>query len=345
LQRDTDGNGTTEPNHSTEPDHLPDPMLEKLRAAAAANADYRDLVAPISNEFPTPRDKTKMSVRRYWSIREALSVDNGIALFGRRIIVPQSARRELLEKLHEAHQGTYKAAGPAESLLAGISDEITFLVENCQPCQERLPHQQQEPRSPLARPLAHAGVQGRLYGPLPVQPAPLFGLAGGSASMAGLGWPVVHQWRHDPSAREVSQDIVESFTNHGFTARLRSANGPKFEAHAFQSVFRKWGVVWVNFTLCYSQRNGHAKAAVAAMKDLVAKIAPTGVVTSEAFVQGILEFRSTPRENNGLSPENMVFGHQLRSIIPAHRSSFKTRWQTPDSCGSKRSPSRTWRFH
>jgi hypothetical protein len=163
--------------------------------------------------------------------------------------------------------------------------------------------------------------------------------------MAGLGWPVVHQWRHDPSAREVSQDIVESFTNHGFTARLRSANGPKFEAHAFQSVFRKWGVVWVNFTLCYSQRNGHAKAAVAAMKDLVAKIAPTGVVTSEAFVQGILEFRSTPRENNGLSPENMVFGHQLRSIIPAHRSSFKTRWQTPDSCGSKRSPSRTWRFH
>jgi hypothetical protein len=62
LQRDTDGNGTTEPNHSTEPDHLPDPMLEKLRAAAAANADYRDLVAPISNEFPTPRDKTKMSV-------------------------------------------------------------------------------------------------------------------------------------------------------------------------------------------------------------------------------------------------------------------------------------------
>jgi hypothetical protein len=152
--------------------------------------------------------------------------------------------------------------------------------------------------------------------------------------MAGSGWPVVHQWRHDPSAREVSQDIVDSFTNHGVPARLRSDNGPKFEAHAFQSVLRKWGVVWVNFTLCYSQRNGHAKAAVAAMKDLVAKIAPTGVVTSEAFVQGILEFRSTPRENN-----------QLRSIIPAHRSSFKTRWQTPDSCGSKRSPSRTWRFH
>jgi hypothetical protein len=62
------------------------------------------------------------------------------------------------------------------------------------------------------------------------------------------------------------------------------------------------------------------------MKDLVAKIAPTGDVTSEAFAQGMLEFRNTPREN-GLSPAEMVFGHQLRSIVPAHRSSFATQWQ------------------
>jgi hypothetical protein len=32
----------------------------------------------------------------------------------------------------------------------------------------------------------------------------------------------------------------------------------------------------------------------------------------------MLEFRNTPREN-GLSPAEMVFGHSLRSIIPAHR--------------------------
>jgi hypothetical protein len=86
------------------------------------------------------------------------------------------------------------------------------------------------------------------------------------------------------------------------------------------------GVVWGYSTPGYSQSNGHAEAAVAAMKDLVAKIAPTGDVTSEAFAQGMLEFRNTLREN-GLYPAEMVFGHQLRSIVPAHRSSFATQWQ------------------
>jgi hypothetical protein len=141
LQRDIDD--TAEPDHGTEPDHLPDPMLDQLRAAAAVDTDYRDLVAAISSGFPNPRDKTPMSVRSYWAIREALSVDNGIALFGRRIIVPLSARREVLGKLHAAHRQTV--------YWPGISNEITFLVESCQPCQERRPHHQQEPllRDPL----------------------------------------------------------------------------------------------------------------------------------------------------------------------------------------------------
>lgn len=40
-----------------------------------------------------------------------------------------------------------------------------------------------------------------------------------------------------------------------------------------------------------------------------------------------LEFRNTPREN-GLSPVQMVFVHQLRSIIPAHRSAYAPCWKS-----------------
>ena len=85
-------------------------------------------------------------------------------------------------------------------------------------------------------------------------------------------------------------------------------------------------MVWGNSTPHYPQSNGHAEAAVAAMKDLMAKISPSGVA-SEEFAQGMLEFRNTPREN-GFSPAEMVLGHSLRSIIPAHRTSYATRWQS-----------------
>ena len=84
--------------------------------------------------------------------------------------------------------------------------------------------------------------------------------------------------------------------------------------------------MWGNSSPYYSQSNGHAEAAVDAIKRLVLKIAPGGDLTSDAFMQGLLEFRNTPREN-GMSPAEMVFGSQLRSILPAHRTSFAPRWK------------------
>lgn len=73
------------------------------------------------------------------------------------------------------------------------------------------------------------------------------------------------------------------------------------------------------------QSNGLAEAAVKAVKSLVTKSAPDGNLASEAFLQGLLEYRNTPRES-GLSPAEIVFGHPIRSIIPAHRSTFAPRW-------------------
>ena len=88
---------------------------------------------------------------------------------------------------------------------------------------------------------------------------------------------------------------MEFFTNLGVPTRLRSDNGPQFEAHAFQSMLRNWGVVWGNSTPGYSQSNGDAEAAVAAIKHLVAKIAPT--------------LKLSPRGcwSSGIAPEKMKF--------------------------------------
>lgn len=63
-----------------------------------------------------------------------------------------------------------------------------------------------------------------------------------------------------------------------------------------------------------------------AAKELVAKVAPPGDLLSEAFLTGLLEFRNMPHES-GLSPAQIVFGHQLCSIIPAHRSSYASQWK------------------
>lgn len=139
------------------------------------------------------------------------------------------------------------------------------------------------------------------------------------------GWPVVHQWRRDPTAREVVQAIVHNFVDLSVAMRLRSDNGPQFDARLSQSAMQRWGVSWGSSTPHYPQSNGHAEAAVEAIKALVAKIAPSDDLSSEEFLAGLLEFRNTPYEG-GLSPVQIVLGHQLHSIVPAHWSAYATQW-------------------
>ena len=91
-----------------DPTYLSDPMLDELRAVVASDADNVTLMAAILNGFRTPRKKTTLGVRQYWSVGEELSVDDGLLLFGRRIVIPRPARQELIEKLHAAHQGLYE---------------------------------------------------------------------------------------------------------------------------------------------------------------------------------------------------------------------------------------------
>jgi hypothetical protein len=65
---------------------------------------------------------------------------------------------------------------------------------------------------------------------------------------------------------------------------------------------------------------------VKAMINLLRKTSPNGRLDNPAFLQGLLEWRNTPRKD-GISPAEIVFGHLLRSIIPAHHSSFAKKWR------------------
>ena len=63
-----------------EPPHLPDPMLDDLRAAAASDTEYTELIAAIMDGFTVPRHQMAQGVRQFWKLREELSVDDGLVL-------------------------------------------------------------------------------------------------------------------------------------------------------------------------------------------------------------------------------------------------------------------------
>ena len=139
------------------------------------------------------------------------------------------------------------------------------------------------------------------------------------------GWPVVTQ-TNSMNAKNLCKILRDHFTNLGVPQRMRTDGGPQFTSYTFKKFMEKFNVEHVVSSPHYSQSNGHAEAAVKSMKKLIAKTTTHGNIDNDDFCNGLLEYRNTPRKT-GYSPAEILFGHHLRSIVPAHRNTFKTKWK------------------
>ena len=107
----------------------------------------------------------------------------------------------------------------------------------------------------------------------------------------------------DPPPSRVFEDVsVDIFS---YSVLIRCDNGPQFSSHDFIQFTNKWGVKLAHSTPHYPQSNGHAEAAVKAMKTLLRKTSPNGWLDNPAFLQGLLEWRNTPKKD-GMSPVEIV---------------------------------------
>ena len=79
-----------EDDQEDQQEHLCDPILNRLRTVALYDKNYKALI-DIQNGFTFLRDKANASVTPFRKIRNELSVDDGIVLYGPRIIVAKSA--------------------------------------------------------------------------------------------------------------------------------------------------------------------------------------------------------------------------------------------------------------
>ena len=304
------------------PPHLADPLLDDLRTAASADADYMALVHAIENGFPADRKLLPPAVRQYWSVRNDLWTDEGLAMKDARIIIPAAKRSEVRAKLHAAHQGIERLKRRARQLVywPGLNSDLVNTVNSCEACQTALPSQQREPMMSDPPP-------SRVFEDVSVD---LFAYSGNHFLVYAdrlSGWTTVDAWiGRDLCTRDVIWSLRRNFIDFGVPVRIRTDGGLQFASQEFAKFAEKWDVKHVKSTPHYPQSNGHAESAVKAMKSLLIKTSPNGNLDKEEFQIGLLEFRNTPKAH-GLSPAQVLFGHPLRSPVPAHHTTFAKSWR------------------
>ncbi|KAK3868203.1 hypothetical protein Pcinc_026391 [Petrolisthes cinctipes] len=126
---------------------LKDQTLEKIRAASEKDLEYQALKERIVSGFPEHRHDLEPELRPFWGVRSLLSVDEEFIVYGPRLIIPHSLRRETLSRLHESHQGIDRTKRRARQTVywPGIDRDIENIVSSCQQCRPLLPKQQNEP--------------------------------------------------------------------------------------------------------------------------------------------------------------------------------------------------------
>ena len=88
-------------------------------------------------------------LKHYFQVAGKLNVQKGLLLKGSRIVILTSLQLEMLDRLHNAHQGIQKCRQRSQQSIwwSGLSHQLVDLVNNCSMCcKER--HQPPEPLMP-----------------------------------------------------------------------------------------------------------------------------------------------------------------------------------------------------
>ena len=88
--------------HAQTPESL---RLQDLRRHAGEDMEYQQLRTFIINGFPDHRSQLPEPCKRYWHIREHLSIDDNLIVYGCRPLIPSRMCQLTLAQLHESHQG------------------------------------------------------------------------------------------------------------------------------------------------------------------------------------------------------------------------------------------------
>ncbi|KAK0156179.1 hypothetical protein N1851_000550 [Merluccius polli] len=115
--------------------------MDVIKMATASDANLQSVIKFIHAGWPEHISKVPVSIREYVQVKAELSEHNGLVLRGCRIVVPQPMRKEILQKIHQGHQGLAKCRERACSSVwwPGLSTEISSLVTSCQNLQPKWP--------------------------------------------------------------------------------------------------------------------------------------------------------------------------------------------------------------
>jgi transposase InsO family protein len=238
-------------------------------------------------------------VHPYHWVSSEIAMEKGLLMRGSRIIIPNSLQQEMLDKVHEGHQGITKGRERARESIwwPRLSRRLEEVVS--QKLHEVLQAQAQRAEPMISSPLPE----------LPWQKVgtDLFELKGHTYLLIVDYYSrFIEVAKLNPStAAEVITHMKSIFARHGIPETVVSDNGPQFSSKMFKEFSEDYQFTHRTSSPYYPQSNGKAEqAVVGTIKNILKK--------AEDPYKAILAYRATSLQS-GHSP---LMCRRLRTTLP-----------------------------
>ncbi|XP_060780909.1 uncharacterized protein K02A2.6-like [Neoarius graeffei] len=243
----------------------------------------------------------------YLSRKTELSIQSGCLLWGRRVVIPPTLRKTVLQQLHAGHSGIVRMKELARSFFwwPGVDREIESVAKCCHTCQRvrNIPqlaplHPWEFPEEPWQR--VHVDFVGPVEGQMLLV-----------AVDAHSKWPEVAVMKSTTAAKTIEK-IGEMFSRFGCPVQLVSDNGPQLVSEEMSTFLQVNGVQHIKSAPFHSATNGLAERFVQTLKHALKTSQGQGSF-HQRLHRFLLTYRNTPHATTKSSPASLMFKRDLRS--------------------------------
>lgn len=261
------------------------------------------------SDWPKQKKLCHPLAKPYWQFRDTISEHNGLLFYGERLIIPHTKQSEILERLHDSHQGITKTQQRARTAVfwPGMCQRIEDRISSCSICKL---HDKAQPHTPL------------IPSEIPDYPWQIIGsdLFQIKDQHYLLNVDYYSKWVNvspldNLSSKAVIQEFKKQFADFGLVSKIRSDNGPQYASREFKEFTNQLNIEHITSSPGFPRSNGQVERAIQTVKLLMVK----AVEDDKCFWHSLHMLRNTPLEGNSLSPAQLLQGRNLYDGVPAQK--------------------------
>ena len=268
----------------------------------------------ISRGFPCDKKNLWTDLHEFWPHKEMLSIESGLITCGNRIIVPKEMRPEMLQYVHEGHQGKKRCLLRVRNTV--FWPKMTYnakqLIEKCIICQE---HGKSQPIIGTTQELPpftwHTFTTNMFY-----WKRMDFLIVADVFSK----YFIVRKLPNSTSAA-ICTELSMIVTELGLPHIIRSDNGPCCNSKEFQQILQHYNITHQTSSPNHPRSNGFVERMVGVAKKLMDKAGKEG----KSWISGLFDYSVTPQSGSIASPLQLLTQYTPREKnLPQFQSTLGT---------------------